>query len=428
MIETLAARSTQVDGRMRPVCLRPQDVVEFSAKVDLGRERLQSQMKKSLNCILDEQHPVSHLFPAATVARYDKEHRYDETWIRDLYVNGMTLFNEKILEIYPKGEEMGDRIRSSGESLIKGQLKLFSKEPWVRGFEQEIVEDKDQWGRAYTRLTEEAPPIHFKVDGECCSWPTQNQPEAYGGFLSATAKGIKQGIVRLDEEEKKTLGRIAGYLTKAQLDRFKHTAMWEMGEVYQPGSLSTLAICAMGLEEISPYLADNLKEKTKLEAERLRKEVSGLFPNDYTVPDGHKSKTDLATLVAFSVGALKNHSIVDYFKIADVELGNGDHLGKRRWIGDIYGLSVPGQEEATWLMGSIMEAKVCLESKEQDEGVKLKERGLNSLRKVMMVHDVYDYSPELFMVQGGVIVPSVNHLLWNEAETALTCAVALDLV
>lgn len=405
--------------------LRLQDIKNLSTRVELGKEQLQNQMQKSLNYILNEQHPVSHLFPAATSARQDKENHYQDAWVRDLSMIGLALFDPLILELYPKEEELGKRIRSSGPRLIEGMLNLFGREPWNSAFEQDIKESKDQWGRTYTHLVKEAPPIHSKVDGKDCVWPTQNQPDCWGEFLIATASGIKEGIVKLGKDKKKTLDKIASYLIRAQLDRFKQYSMWEWGEVYQPAPLSTVALCAMGLEEISPHLLDGVKEPAKLEAKKLQAVAANLYPNEYTVPSGHESKTDLATLVAFSVGALNGHSFIDYADIADKELGNGEYPGKKRYKGDHYHRT---DQEAIWFMGSLMEAKVCLELRDLKEEVGLREKGLNSLRRAKAVYDHYGYSPELFRIQDGVLVPSKNHLLWSEALMAQASSRALVLV
>lgn len=405
--------------------LRPQDIKDLSARVELGKDHLQMQMQKSLNYILNEQHLTSHLFPAATAARQDQENHYQDAWVRDLSMIGMALFDPLILKHYSQGERTGDRIRSSGARLINGMLSLFGQEPWESGFEQEIVEDKDQWGRTYTHLVREAPPTHSKVDGKDCSWPTQNQPDSWGEFLIAAASGIKHGVVKLDDEQKKTLGKIADYLVRTQVDKFKQFSMWEWGEVYQPAPLSTVSLCAMGLEEISPHLSEKTREAVRSEAKKLQIVVANLYPNEYTVPNGHESKTDMATLVAHSVGALSRHSFTEYSDIADQELGNGEHPGKKRYRGDDYHKK---DQEAIWPMGTIMEAKVCLELGKSQESPELREKGLSGLRKAKMVYDRYGYIPELLRVEDGVFVPSKNHLLWNEALMTQACSRALILV
>lgn len=389
-------------------------------------EALKRQIEKSLNIVVGQQHPSSGLFPAATLDNRDTDNHYQDSWVRDQAFVALALSDPLLLKTYSEGTETGKRIRTASSRLVLGMFDLFGKEPWVNSFDQEVGEGPDPFGRKHRYLTQAAPPIHFKVDGSACAWPTQNQPDSWGEFLKATAQTVDQGLVTLDKKRLGVLDKIANYIVRLDLNNgFKHSSMWEWGEVYLPASLSTLALCATGLEEIGPYLSDKTKESALVEAEKLRTAIANLYPYESTVPNDHKSRTDMATLVAFSAGALDGHSFPDYSNVADQELGNGEHPGKKRYIGDNYQAS---DQEAIWPMGAIMEAKVLLELAKSRGEVGLREKGLSNLRKARLVSDKFGYSPELLRVENGVLVPSKNHLLWNEALMAQACSRALVLV
>lgn len=391
----------------------------------LGEQELLSQLETSAHVLYNQQHPYSHLFPASAKERYDASGHYSHSWVRDNAMIGMALSDPAVLDLYPKTTKMGKDIRTLGSRLTLGMLKLFSKEPWSSAFEQKVEEREDSDGQTYTHLTRSAPPVHFDVDGRNCDWPTQNQPDSWGEFLIATGQAVRQDIIKLDSKQQVVIDRIVDYLLRVKVDRLKQSSMWEWGEVYSPPPLSTLALCAMGLKHSLSLVSPHLKEPIRRTVRRLQEGIEHGYPVEYTVPQGHSGKADLATLVALSLGALDGFSSSKYFIIANPELGNGDYPGKKRYLGDHYQRT---GEEPIWPMGAVLEANVFLGKaiiNSGDIARKYKEIGLNSLRKAKAVYDRYGYIPELLQIHKGALVPNNNHLLWNEALMAQACSKAL---
>lgn len=413
------------------VTLRPS--VDRSLQLeDINREYLQKQIGDSINTLLNEQHPKSHIFPAATQKRFVPEGHYNHSWLRD---NAMIIY--ALLDHV--WAEVGDPTlvkegREAAVDGIKGNLALFTQEPWNSAFEQKIEQTKDAYGRDCTKLTQPAPPIHFTINGENCAWPTQNQPDSWGSFLIAVGQAVNQGVLELTDKEKGVVADISGFLGRARVDSLQQHSMWEWGVVYMPCPTSTLALCAKGLELAIPIVQGSQKEVNRRTAGRLREAAQNQYPVEYTVTEGHQSKSDMATLVAAHAGALDGLFLSGYFNIAHRELGNGQDPGKRRYLGDHYYRTDQG--EAIWPMGALLEANFFLEKaitlRNHDPSSKTAEQfrqlGLKSLQNVQGIIDKWGYCPELLQNTKEGLIPNNNHLLWNEALMLQASTRALVLV
>ncbi|MBI2028072.1 MAG: hypothetical protein HYT07_00550 [Candidatus Levybacteria bacterium] len=386
---------------------------------DLDREFLLGQINKSARILIREQHDISHLFPAAASEKSVEKDHYHHSWVRD----GAMIKHALLDPIFGK---VGDpnlvrEGRKAAVNGIKSSLSLFANEPWSSGFGQKIEETKDAYGRDCTRLTQDAPPIHFMIDGKNCPWPTQNQPDSWGILLTVIDQAVRQNILTLTEEEKEVVTKISNFLGRARIGTLQQFSMWEWGIVYEPPPTSTLALCSRGLELAIPIVLENQKEANRRAASTLRKAVERQYPEEYTVTNGHESKSDMATLVAAHMGALDGLSLYRFFRIAHPELGNGQYPGKRRFRGDHY--YRVDEEEAIWPMGALLEANIFLGKalflRKNDSSSKLAERfarlGLKSLQKVQDLTEKCGYIPELLQIKKEGLSPNDNHLLWNEA-------------
>lgn len=425
-------REMRTGGSVRPFCLRSRDVESLLTERELEGEQLRNQMRKSLEYVLDEQDSVSNFFPAAGQDGY-VGHYNSCTWIRDDSMIGLGLYDPIVRAIYPNGTQLGDRIRSASIRLVGSMLDLFGTEPWSSAFEQTPIEKKDSLGRMYKKLSQPAPPIHFKIDGESCDWPEQNQPDSLGESLKVIATALRNKELILDDKRQTTIDKIVQYLGNIDLPNFEHASMWEWGEVHHPASLSTLAFVASGLSDIHPFISESIKKKNTRTVYKLGEEVRRLYPVDYTIPNGHSGKADMATLIAVSEGALNGFFLSQYFNLAYPELGNGGDLGKRRFLNDHY---FRGCGEAIWPMGSILEAIVFFDKaigiRKKDPSSILAERfrqlGMNNLSKIMQLYDYLGYGPELLQKKEEGWVPNGTHLLWVEMAMARASGRAHDLV
>lgn len=390
----------------------------------LPQEGYRKLIENSVSIILQEQHPVTGLFPAATKKHHIERDHYLHTWVRDSSMVAATFFDPILLNLQDSSAR--ESIIASGARFIHGMLNVFASEPWKESFAQNIDTKKDEYGRQYTTLTKEAPPIHLQMDGKQCSWPTQNQPDSWGEFLISLGLGLKQGLFTVDAKQQDTIESIAKYLLKIKVADLEQFSMWEWGQIRHPAPISSVAIVAKGLDMIMSHSSQELREHLRREADSSRRFIETIYPADYTVPYDHKSRTDLATLVAHSLGAMEGFSLSKFLEEADLELGNGQHPGRKRYIGDHY---YRVDEEAIWPMGALLEAKIFLEqaitsfkSGVYDEGEKSQLRGLTCLKKVTDLRDQHGYIPELLEQRCGKLIPNGNHLLWNEALLIQACA------
>lgn len=388
----------------------------------LGDNELLRVCERSLETIINEQNPQTGLFPAATRVHHLRERHYGDSWVRDGAINILALLDPFILKLYPAGTTIGDATRAAGKLAANGMLTLFNTEPWYSGFRQGVEDAIDEYGRSYTRLVGEPPPVHMKVDGSVCAWPTQNQPDSWGEFLIAEERAIRAGALSLDETQQKTTNAIAGHIVGIDTPNHEQVSMWEWVEVHHPAPTSSIAIDAEGLQKISPFVTNLfLKEYLRRSVRRYREVANAAYPVEYTTLD-HRGKTDLATYVAHSVDAFEGQSLSRYLLAAIPELGDGQYPGKRRYLGDHYD-NVEG--EAIWPIGTLIESKIFLErailSLEKGAGKTaglFAEKGLGALQRVLDMIQRVGYNVELLKWVKGELVPNGNHLLWNEALLA----------
>lgn len=389
-----------------------------------SRERYRKFVEDSVSTILQEQHPVTGLFPAATKKHnVDRDH-YLHTWVRDSSMIAATFFDPILLSL--QGLSIRESIIASGVRFIHGMLNISASELWREAFSQDVDTKKDEYGRQYTMLTREAPPIHLEIDGKQCAWPTQNQPDSWGELLISLGLGLKQGFFTLDTKQQNVMESIAKYLLKIKVKDLEQSSMWEWGRVRHPAPISSVAIVAKGFDMIMSHSPQELRENLRREADSSRKFIETIYPADYTVAYDHKSRTDLATFVAHSLGAMEGFPLSKFLDEADLELGNSQHPGKKRYIGDHY---YTADEEAIWPMGVLLEAKIFLEQSinsfkngDHVEGKKSQLRGLACLKKATDLKNKHGYIPELLEQRCGKLIPNGNHLLWNEALLIQACA------
>lgn len=388
-------------------------------------------IKESVSIILAEQHPTTGLFPAATKARHVKAGNYHRSWARDGALNVKALSELVRLGILSTDVETEKKVIKSAVSFNEGMLDLSMQEPWRSGFEQESKEVKDQGGHViYRELTKEAPPIHFEPDGRPVFWWRQNQPDSWGAYLISLGSGLKQGFLALNPKQQEGAEAITNFLLRNEIKNLKQSSMWEGCEVYGPAPLSSVAIVAKGLEEIQPFVSVGFKEQIEKTIASSKRFVRDNYPREFTVPDGHFSETDLATLVAHDLGALEGFPLSQYFRKSDRELGNGQYPGKKRFIGDTY-YGEKGKE-AIWPLGTLLETNILLKKainafnlKDSEAGRKLQSKGLTNLKKIIDLQGKYGYLPELLDQRGGELIPNGNDLLWNHAQLIKACASAI---
>lgn len=395
---------------------------------ELGEPELLARTKYSLSVILREQHPQTGLFPAATKDRYDSKYHYGHAWFRDNAVVAIALLDPALSKVLSADETAG--IQASATRSIKGMLDLCGTEPWQSAFQQE-VEDVQENGNAYRRLTGEAPPIHLQTNSSLCeTWPSQNQPDSWGELLIATDLMLQQGV-SLNPKQHETIEAITRYLLGIDTSKLLQNSMWEDGLVYNPPPTSSVAIVAKGLTAIAPHVPLELRESIKPHVNSLMGFVRTAYPKDYTHPFNHQSTTDLATLVGHGLGVFSYVPFDHYLSRADEELGDGQYPGTRRYVGDDYH-AYKGRE-AIWPMGALLKAKIFFGKsiflysnlKTIDTAGEFGERGLRLLQKVVKVCDSCGYNPELLKQTDGGLVPNENHLLWNEALMVQACARAI---
>lgn len=392
------------------------------------------QIDKSIHTILNNQNPISKLFPASTKENGNDPGHYDHAWLRDNSMIGWSLINETVMSanLTRKKGEQEIALRNAGASLARGMLNLFEGREWQNGFNQEIEDATDEDGQKYRRLTQPAPPIHFKIDGSSCPWPTQNQPDSWGELLIFVATAAKNGI-DFSPQEKKTLKGIARYLVRCG-DNLKQSSMWEWGEVHSPSPISSDSLCAKGLGMIVPLLREDEELTTLIEryVRRTQQKIGSRYPVEYSIPEGHVGQADLATLVAFSLGSFEGQSLSRYFLIAKGELGAGEFPGQKRYINDHYERRRDG--EAIWPMGSLLEA-ICFFNKAEEVlnrgsrklSEEYRKRGDSCLDKMLMLSERFGFIPELLRRENGSFVSNENHLLWNDAFMMLACAKSIEL-
>lgn len=384
------------------------------------KERFPQIIGENVEVIASNQHPQTGLFPAATLERRVEKDHYQDAWIRDTSaVVKSLLYSRKFL---PE-EDLKDELAKVSLRSINGILEVVDGDPWRRAFGQEIFDEG-----SYTHLTDEAPPVHLKTSGEVCHWPRQNQPDSWGVFLIAASLAHEQGIFEPDSEQRKTITSIVQYLTHIKAEKFESSSMWEDREVKNPPSVSTALIIEEGLKRIRKLYtgasASNFdRELVRIIERRINAIdifIEANYPADFTWIEGHQSRTDLATLVAFGYGDYGRLPLNRYMFEANRELGNGELPGKIRFRGDPYYRR--DGKEAVWFMALPLEAIVFLRKSlrariagNMDEAVRFRTMGLPRLERAIKIGECYGFYPELFTWENGDLVPNENDLLWNRA-------------
>lgn len=395
-------------------------------------DKLNSIIEEDTGVILDHQNLASGLFPASAIDRRENEGHYGDAWIRDTsaVVKGL-LYVRQFSADSSEREKLGQATMRS----IGGILNIARQKRWQEAFSQKIS-DGDEG--LYTYLTQEAPPIHIKLDGEVCDWPRQNQPDSWGSLLIVIGHAHEQGIFEPDDEQRKTIINIATYLTHIKAEKFESSSMWEDREVRNPPPISTALIVEEGLKRIRKMFVRDVRSPSEKELvhkmdrgiHAIDVRVEDIYPTDYTWIDGHASKTDLATLVAFGYGDYGRLSLSQYMIAANKQLGNGDLPGKIRFKGDPYyyngvrNYKGPRDDsrEAVWFMALPLESIVFLRRSlragiagNMAEAVSFRNMGLARLQKAMTIGEEYGFYPELFTRENGHFEPNGNDLLWNRA-------------
>lgn len=398
------------------------------------KEAYRLLIDQSVSLIAEHQNQETGLFPAATRERFVAQDHYNDAWIRDsaFVVSGL-------LDAYPvlnspefarTRQEVADIARSS----LEKNLDLLGREPWTSAFRQNIGRGVCN-GQEYTHLTQAPPPIHLRTNGESCSWPTQNQLDSWGELLIAVGSANQMGILPIQKDHMQTVKDIMRYVVRCKPEKFETSSMWEDPVVKTPVSLSTALIAAKGLEAVLPVIKEDseLAERVERSIWNTEEFIQRQFPIDYTVPNGHYSKADLATLVALSCEPDKLcPSLSRYFLLANRELGNGEYPGKIRFRGDKYYRDCGG--EAVWFMGLPLEAAISFReaakypsSREHSEV--FRKKGFKKLETAIEIGQECGYYPELFMQKGGgVLVPNGNELLWNHSLMVKALALGSSLI
>lgn len=392
-------------------------------------EKLEALTIRNIEVILTHQDSKTGLFRASTKRVRVVEGHYHHAWIRDsaAILNGLLTSRQ-----FSDEKEYKNELTSAICKSLDGILEILGRQRWQRAFAQKIIDR----GR-YTHLSEEAPPVHLKLNGEICEW-RQNQPDSWGSFLVVIGRSFDQGTFWPNADQKKILSSIVKFLCKLQIEKFSASSMWEDAEVKDPPSLSTAIIVQEGLKRIRKLFALDVELlrviDRKIHAVDLF--VSDNYPEDLTFPsndDGvkrHQSRTDLATLVAMSYSDHSLLPITKYLALANVELGNGQLPGKIRFRGDPYyyhgirkykgSTEDPSGKEAVWRMAKKLEAVIFLKRALRafamgSDGEILRAMGNKRLMDSILDGQLIGYDAELMYWKNGKLIPNRNDLLWNRA-------------
>lgn len=383
-------------------------------------EKLNGIIKENTRVILTHQNFDTGLFPASTVDRRENEGHYGDAWVRDTaaVVKGL-LYVKRFSNDLDEQEKLGQAaVRSIG-----GILEIAGQKRWQKAFSQLIIDEG-----SYTHLTEEAPPIHLKMNGEVCDWPRQNQPDSWGSLLIIIGHAYEQGIFEPNDEQRKTIIEITKYLTHIKSEKFESSSMWEDREVRNPPPISTALIVEEGLKTVkklfvreeAPPFEKELVHIIDRRIHAIDVFIEATYPTDYTWIEGHESRTDLATLVALGYGDYGRLPLIKYMSEANRQLGNGVFPGKIRFIGDPY--KKRDNKEAVWFMALPLESIVFLRKSlrakiagSMAEAAKFRSMGLPRLQKAIAIGEEYGFYPELFTRENGHFEPNGNDLLWNRA-------------
>lgn len=390
----------------------------------------QEIIRENATVILSHQDLTSGLFPAATVQRRVEKGHYGHAWIRDTsaIVKGL-LYSMRTTD----DSRLRDDLGAASVRSIVGILEIAGRSTWQKGFGQLIADEG-----TYTHLTEEAPPIHLTLDGEVCPWPRQNQPDSWGAFLTVVGHAWEQRLFEPDKNQRAVLASIASYLANIRAEKFESSSMWEDREVRNPPSVSTALIVEEGLKRLKPLFLDDGSFYEHELARIIDRRVNAIdtfieerYPEDLTWIEGHQSRTDLATLVAFGYGDYGRLPVSQYLRQANQELGSGDLPGKIRFIGDPYYKNEG--KEAVWRMALPLEAIVLFrfalraaKAGNFADAQSYKHMADARMEKTIKSAQEIGYEAELMYWDNGKLVPNGNDLLWQRSLVMDAAAMAFE--
>lgn len=405
---------------------------------------LQARINRSAGIIMRNQQGPFSLFPAADADHCDFTNNYDRFWVRDGAIDAYYLLKAQTPEA-----------QQSAQRALQGMFQLFTHDDFQRGFAMR----PDDHGHITYLEPQKAPPVHRRINGEDVYWFGRNQPDSFGEVLIAIAELGKQNMTLSGRKEmftsrqQDTLIQMVEYLLGLKIWKFACSSMWENEQVHSPPPLSTVAIVAKGLEEILPYLPEEFGAKIKPYVYQARQFIAGKnnahpFPHEYT-EQYHPSRYDLATLVAFDLGAFDYMPIEKYLEWrqgAKNELGYKGMIGLlRRFkhdpyyarrvdkqsinIGpmgdDIRQNSIADGGEALWFMSLAMDTKMlCKLAQQMQKQTQHIDQWIQEeiLHHVQYMEDLYNWCndtyPELFTPTFFNMEPPTmnnNDLLWNHA-------------
>lgn len=466
-----ALRNTNIREVKTALAMPGKPTMERSYNLGLilpSSQDYQALRQEATDVVLSHIHPDTGLLPAATNERHAERGHYHDGWIRDgaldlYHLLKSTEFSDvntpqgkRDLETRAKvGEALSNQLNLIRNGILEdqinpasGNVELVQHSPWMEAFKQPIAYDPVN---NLTRLTKQAPPIHMKLDGSHCEWFAQNQPDSWGELLTTIGTAVRLEALKPTDDQVDTVKTIATYLVNIQPERFIASSMWEADTVHTPSSLSNVMMVKEGLQNILPLIRDDQELMGRI-VERfgpMDDFIEEQYPSEYSVPEGHYSKSDLATLVAMAVSEQSSvPSPSRYFELADNELWSGEGPGRRRWIGDRYDgflndsngqiANFENGNEALWAMAHTAQSIVDFR-----EAQRLQEQGKDSIannyiaRALERFNAVFEdaqycgYYPELFVPvelirredsTTVVFQPNNNDLLWGRALFAEAAA------
>ncbi len=392
---------------------------------EFSREELFERHRQSFQTLLEQQHSVSGLFPAAVPPHSDERAHMHHAWTRDGAIVADALqnpYSKHVGAIDPSQEELVAQGLTAAEIWLHGQHAIFARD--TQRFGQPIGVVQDLAGKRFRRLTRSAPSIHTLTDGGEYPWPEPHQPDSFGFHLITLARALSRGM-KLSKEEQTDLENEVNFLIRLDVTNAEQTSMWEWGKVYDPPPLSSVALVTNGLGLILPFMPEGKQKHIKEAVHKGKYFVRKKYPFEHTCPDGHQGQTDLATLVAMGHGAMNYVNPEVYFAASNSELRMDPGAGAKRYIGDHYYRETEyPYREAQWILDPLYRAKLAM-----DMGIAEANRGNYRMAKIFQIigqqifreaTDVFDtcgYKPELLYYSGGNLIPNINHLLWNEAMT-----------
>lgn len=404
-----------------------------------SREQLQDVRSRSLDIIISNQYS-SGFFPAADKNRFSPEHHYHHVWPRDnSIVVAYALHAASLYDRHDRKDKQEiEKIYQSSRDNAKAFLNLYDGRNFRNAFRQEVEEINGiKNGKQYTmtRIVEDPPAIHLNPDGSVCSWPRQNQPDSFGGLHIAYDMGIQHGLLNPTEVRHKAR-RMTEYLCGLEIENFIFSTIWEGVEVMPPSSISTPVTVRNGLESALRLYEGKDPElclRIKRAIHGIDEYEASMYPTDWTTPQGHESKTDLATLVSKMSHPNKSwdeRTPFSKFQIASRPLRDEKIPGMKRFIGDDFTAEKEEEKQRDsqgnviqkptyWFMElpymSIAYLRKSFEAKTGTARAFYRNKGFQQLSTAVAIGEKYGYYPEMLIGGENGLKPNRNDLLWNRA-------------